>query len=112
MTKSSIRKFFVEQIQENFLITLLILANIAGSFLIWAGYLVFTECILLLLTMLPNVSSDNLKTNIFAQIIDKILQGVTVILMVLLLARTIVSAFRFLMQEIKDHKTGGETDEH
>ena len=73
--------------------TLRIIANIVGSFLIWACYLLFSGLTQKLKGKYPNASGG-----LEAKIVEKILQWSTIILIAILLGTSILSAIELLIQ--------------
>ncbi|MBI1924759.1 hypothetical protein HYR99_10955 [Candidatus Poribacteria bacterium] len=85
--------------------TLRIIANIVGSFLIWACYLLFSGLTQKLKEKYPNASGG-----LEAKIVEKMLVWSTIILMAILLGTSILSAIELLIKAFP--KIANGTDLH
>ncbi len=92
-----LKDWFVEQIKALLTNegspTLRIIANIVGSFLIWACYLLFSGLTQKLKGKYPNASGG-----LEAKIVEKLLVWSTIILMAILLGTSILSAIELLIK--------------
>ena len=97
-----LKRWFTEQIKATFLITLLILANLLCSFLIWACYIVFTGFAQWLKQEYPNA-----LVGLTNNIVEGLLQWSTIILIAALLFKSLLSVIK---QPIPFGKVGDEPD--
>jgi len=104
-----LKDWFVEQIKALLTNegspTLRIIANIVGSFLIWACYLLFSGLTQKLKEKYPNASGG-----LEAKIVEKMLVWSTIILMAILLGTSILSAIELLIKAFP--KIANGTDLH